>query len=166
MAGAWAETMSVTSLEREGLDIFPAPGPFSFVGRAVFDAEGKAITVSHTNISPDGVARPELTDFFDGKVTIQPDCTGTTVYTLRHDLPADHPFYTVFGLEGGQVIIAGDFVCAHGQQECTGVTTVPSFQVGVITWRRIAPAVDKIKEKVDRLLGRFGLPKEVPPRFE
>jgi hypothetical protein len=156
MAGAWAIQNSVTSLEREGVDIFPTPGPFSFVGLVVFDPTGRVTIERHTNSTPSGVARPDLTLFFDGRFTVNPDCTGRLAYTLR-DLPSDHPFVSQFGLNPGQVVIDLDTVCANGQRECWAVPTVPSFQIGIATLKKIDPFDERLHAKVDRVLRRLGL---------
>jgi len=157
MAGSWADTLSVTSLERQGLDIFPQPGPFSFVGLVVLDESGKGIVNRHTNNSPSGVARPDLLQFFDLQVTVKPDCTGRWFYTLRN-LPPSHPFVSQFGLKPGQVVIDLDIVCANGQSECWGVPTVPSFQVGTATLKRMDPLPQSLKARIDALMRWLGGP--------
>lgn len=157
MAGVWAEELDAEMVEREGMDIFPPPGPFSFIGILELDETGAAIQDRHTNSSADGPARPDLLRFFDVRLTVNPDCTGKRVLSLRHDLPSDHPFLTVFGLSGGDVVIEMDVVCADGQQECWGTPTIPAYQIGNWRMRRVEPGSSLLAGRLERIMRRLGL---------
>lgn len=147
MAGAWANRASGFRLARDGVDIFDPPGPYVISGLVVFDETGRTSVVRNTAGSPAGPRRGNPTQVFDMQVNINPDCTGRWFWALRNDLPADHPLITVFGLQPGEVVLDIDLVCVNGQQECWGTPTVPAFQVGLATFKRIEP--NKLAEELE-----------------
>ena len=81
------------------MDIFPSPGPFSQVSIQVVDEQGRVIVHRQTNSATRGVNRFDINGLFEIQNTIDPDCTGQSVWTLSDDVPSDHPLTTVFGLQ-------------------------------------------------------------------
>lgn len=139
-AGTWVHHAELSILEREGTDIFPPPGPFSEVGIFAWDEQGKGIVSRQTNSTSTGIGRANFINLFDIQNTINPDCTGRSLWTFRDDVRTDHPLVVVFGLQGGQTVFDFDLVCANGQRECwMTFTEPPAILIGIVKMKRVDP---------------------------
>lgn len=156
MAGAWASSFESVNLERDGINIFPPPGPFVFAGLAVVDEGGSVLVERRTNTSVAGSEQVDSTQLFDSEILINEDCTGQWTFRVGN-LPADHPLVVQFGLVPGEIKIQADLVCFNGQRECVFVSAIPEFQVGLGRLQRIAPYDDKLQRRTGRMMRTLGL---------
>ena len=89
-----------------------------------------------TNSTTGSVSRPNFVRVFDIQNTINPDCTGRSLWNLA-DLRADHPLIQA-GFQSGQTVFDFDLVCANGQRECWMTFTDPqSILIGIVKMKRV-----------------------------
>lgn len=165
MAGTWVHQSDLWILEREGMDAFPPAGPYSTVGVQVFDEQGRASVARQTASTAAGFSRANFLSAFDVRVTVNPDCTGRWIFTLRNDLPAGHPLISQLGFQPGQVVFDLDMVCSNAQQECSSTFTNPAgVFTGIGTMRRIETfnallesKMDSLTAKINAIMQRLGL---------